>query len=307
MKKTAKTASAKLYEYEYNGMKFYTEEKMPQGIRIPAGKATFTKKFYPVSGSLAKDLQMDTSDQKDPNDLLEWLTGNPNPRLNEKKSSTEFKVHGATAFDKALEKLVRSLGSKKITNYHGTVGFNLPNDSDLDQVKDWLKKNDKDKNSYIQEGSTLSNIVWDSKHASRLNEVANEIKLASKSKLRDKIIGKIGDILEEEGKSLLWTSDDMLERATTLDSLYGEFNEWFASMTATRQEMKNEYLKGYKEGLKDNSELTPEQIDEEVNNQDEALQRSAFAKIPVFKHLPAKVAKEVSYKWGYWSSIPDTR
>jgi hypothetical protein len=50
-------ASPKLFEYEYEGMKFYTDKKMPQGIRLPAGKAKFTKNYYTVSGSLAKDLK----------------------------------------------------------------------------------------------------------------------------------------------------------------------------------------------------------------------------------------------------------
>lgn len=52
-------ASPKLFEYEYEGMKFYTDKKMPQGIRLPAGKAKFTKNFYTVSGALAKDLKED--------------------------------------------------------------------------------------------------------------------------------------------------------------------------------------------------------------------------------------------------------
>lgn len=46
----------RLYEYEYEGMKFYTDKRLPQGIRLPAGKAKFTKNFYTVGGSLAKDL-----------------------------------------------------------------------------------------------------------------------------------------------------------------------------------------------------------------------------------------------------------
>jgi len=55
-------AQPRLYEYEYEGMKFYMEEKKPQGVRLPAGKALFTKKFYPVSGALAKDLKEDSDE-----------------------------------------------------------------------------------------------------------------------------------------------------------------------------------------------------------------------------------------------------
>lgn len=47
----------RLYEYEFEGMTFYTDKRMPQGIRLPAGKAKFTKNYYAVGGSLAKDLK----------------------------------------------------------------------------------------------------------------------------------------------------------------------------------------------------------------------------------------------------------
>lgn len=49
--------SPRLYEYEYEGIKFYTDKRLPQGIRLPAGKAKFTKNYYMVGGSLAKDLK----------------------------------------------------------------------------------------------------------------------------------------------------------------------------------------------------------------------------------------------------------
>lgn len=50
-------ATPRLFEYEYEGIKFYTDKRMPQGIRLPAGKAKFTKNYYTVGGSLAKDLK----------------------------------------------------------------------------------------------------------------------------------------------------------------------------------------------------------------------------------------------------------
>lgn len=54
----AKSAGGvRLFEYEHDGITFYTDKKMPQGIRLPAGKAKFTKNFYTVGGSLAKDLK----------------------------------------------------------------------------------------------------------------------------------------------------------------------------------------------------------------------------------------------------------
>lgn len=49
-------ATPKLYEYEYDGMKFYTDKRMPQGIRLPAGKAKFTKSYFTVSGALGKEI-----------------------------------------------------------------------------------------------------------------------------------------------------------------------------------------------------------------------------------------------------------
>lgn len=49
-------ASPKLFEYEYNGMTFYTDKRLPQGIRLPAGKAKFTKNFFTVSGALGKEI-----------------------------------------------------------------------------------------------------------------------------------------------------------------------------------------------------------------------------------------------------------
>lgn len=52
-------ASPKLYEYEYEGMKFYTDKRMPQGIRLPAGKAQYTKNYFTVSGAIAKELKED--------------------------------------------------------------------------------------------------------------------------------------------------------------------------------------------------------------------------------------------------------
>jgi hypothetical protein len=53
-----KTATAnKLYEYEIDGFKFYSSEKMPSGIRLPVGKAKYTKNFYNTTGELAKVLE----------------------------------------------------------------------------------------------------------------------------------------------------------------------------------------------------------------------------------------------------------
>lgn len=54
-------AAPRLYEYEYEGMTFYTDKRLPQGIRLPAGKAKFTKNYFTVSGSLAKELKEDSS------------------------------------------------------------------------------------------------------------------------------------------------------------------------------------------------------------------------------------------------------
>lgn len=50
-------ATPRLYEYEHEGITFYTDKRLPQGIRLPAGKAKFTKNYYTVGGSLAKDLK----------------------------------------------------------------------------------------------------------------------------------------------------------------------------------------------------------------------------------------------------------
>jgi hypothetical protein len=49
-------ATSKLYEYEIDGFKFYTDEKMPSGIRLPVGKAKYTKNYFSTSGQLAKAL-----------------------------------------------------------------------------------------------------------------------------------------------------------------------------------------------------------------------------------------------------------
>ena len=50
-------AVSKLYEYEIEGFKFYTDEKVPSGIRLPVGKAKYTKNFYNTTGELAKVLE----------------------------------------------------------------------------------------------------------------------------------------------------------------------------------------------------------------------------------------------------------
>jgi hypothetical protein len=52
-------AAPRLFEYEYEGMKFYTDKRLPQGIRLPAGKAKYTKNYFTVAGSLAKELKED--------------------------------------------------------------------------------------------------------------------------------------------------------------------------------------------------------------------------------------------------------
>jgi len=52
-----KTAAKKMFEYELSGFRFYTDEKVPAGIRLPVGKARWTRNYYPVSGQLAKGLE----------------------------------------------------------------------------------------------------------------------------------------------------------------------------------------------------------------------------------------------------------
>lgn len=57
VEKEAKTAAApRLYEYEIDGFKFYLDEKNTNGIRLPVGKAKYTKNYYTTGGQLAKAL-----------------------------------------------------------------------------------------------------------------------------------------------------------------------------------------------------------------------------------------------------------
>jgi hypothetical protein len=49
-------ASARLYEYELNGLIFYIDEKITSGVRVSSGKAKYTNNFYTVSGELSKVL-----------------------------------------------------------------------------------------------------------------------------------------------------------------------------------------------------------------------------------------------------------
>jgi hypothetical protein len=51
------SSASKLYEYEIEGFKFYSSEKMPSGIRLPVGKAEFTKNFFNTTGELSKSLE----------------------------------------------------------------------------------------------------------------------------------------------------------------------------------------------------------------------------------------------------------
>ncbi len=88
-------------------------------------------------------------------------------KLEDKISSeNQFKVHNVSIFEKELENLLREIGVKQISNFHGNIGFKLSNPKDISKVKDFLKEKDKNKNSYIQQGSSLSNIIWDSNKAS---------------------------------------------------------------------------------------------------------------------------------------------
>jgi hypothetical protein len=54
------SSASKLYEYEIDGFKFYSSEKMPSGIRLPVGKAEFTKNFFNTTGELSKSLEEDS-------------------------------------------------------------------------------------------------------------------------------------------------------------------------------------------------------------------------------------------------------
>jgi len=69
-----KTAAAnKLYEYEIEGFKFYSSEKMPSGIRLPVGKAKYTKNFFTTTGELSKVLDESVETKKAENDKSKAL------------------------------------------------------------------------------------------------------------------------------------------------------------------------------------------------------------------------------------------
>ena len=51
--------SSRLYEYELNGLTFYTAERITSGIRVTSGRARYTTNFYTVTGEISKALKDD--------------------------------------------------------------------------------------------------------------------------------------------------------------------------------------------------------------------------------------------------------
>lgn len=49
----------RLYKYEIDGMIFFTPERNPQGMRLPTGRAKWTKEYFPVSGPLVKEIKQE--------------------------------------------------------------------------------------------------------------------------------------------------------------------------------------------------------------------------------------------------------
>lgn len=76
------------------------------------------------------------------------------------EKTINYKVRNATAFDKELEKFVKKLGAKKLTNANlgDVVSFTLDSSKEGDVI-DFLNKIDKNKNAYITDD--IGNLLYD--------------------------------------------------------------------------------------------------------------------------------------------------
>lgn len=120
------------------------------------------------------------------------------------------------------------------------------------------------------------------------------------SSVRKRIEKALLDALASEGNRIVGGDSshsvlhDDLEDAEALDSVYSELEDFLgAHPKATEQEMMKEYLRGYRAGLRDHSDGTPEQIEAEVRkHHDESAQ-------PSFDYLPKELSVRLSYAEGY--------
>jgi hypothetical protein len=162
------------------------------------------------------------------NKELEWATSKDKSFFNDaeikaglkkadkelNKMSESFKnqimVHNAHLFEKELYALWKKMGTGNFKKTGGNIGFELKKPSDLKQVVELLKKIDKNKNTYIQMGSSLSNIVWDSKKPDVIKEKKEEdglqrllkrVKKSSIAKEKDKEIFIVAEQTGEDVKS----------------------------------------------------------------------------------------------------------
>jgi len=49
----------RLYKYIVDDFVFYSDKRIPNGFRVPTGRAKWTKEYFPVSGTLAKEIRGD--------------------------------------------------------------------------------------------------------------------------------------------------------------------------------------------------------------------------------------------------------